>query len=154
MDYYGEKLSEGGVKEVQQCGGLKDKFGVSWQVVPRVLPEMLLDSDTAKSQRTFEAMLKMKTLDIAECDARMRAHPADESAFLRPAKPQGFRSSSASVNVGRACSRGERFAPHRPAFDSSWCHAPERAACLSGDRIRRRRDLPAHHQRFPPAIAA
>jgi predicted 3-demethylubiquinone-9 3-methyltransferase (glyoxalase superfamily) len=50
---------------------LKHKFGVSWQVAPRVLPEMLMDSDTPKWQGTIETMLKMKTLDIAEL---RRAH--------------------------------------------------------------------------------
>ncbi len=66
VDYYWEKLSEGGDKKAQQCGWLKDKFGASWQVVPRVLPEMITDPDTQKSSKVFEAMLQMKKLDIAE----------------------------------------------------------------------------------------
>src|SRR5688572_3489445 len=66
VDYYWEKLSKGGDKAAQQCGWLKDRFGVSWQVVPKVLPELLIDSDPAKSQRAFNAMLQMKKLDIAE----------------------------------------------------------------------------------------
>jgi len=57
-------LSEGGDPETQQCGWLKDKFGLSWQVVPKVLPELVSDLDTAKSQRAFQAMLQMKKLDI------------------------------------------------------------------------------------------
>jgi predicted 3-demethylubiquinone-9 3-methyltransferase (glyoxalase superfamily) len=65
VDYYWEQLSEGGNSAAQQCGWLADKFGLSWQVVPKVLPEMLTDSDTAKSQRAFQAMLQMKKLDIA-----------------------------------------------------------------------------------------
>jgi len=65
VDYYWEKLSEGGPPEAQQCGWVKDKFGLSWQVVPNILPELLTDPNTAKSQRTFEAMLQMKKLDIA-----------------------------------------------------------------------------------------
>ena len=53
-----EKLSEGGEKE--QCGSLKDKFGVSWQIVPNVLGEMLQDTDAKKSERVMEALLQMK----------------------------------------------------------------------------------------------
>lgn len=64
VDYYWEKLSEGGDKNAQQCGWLKDKYDLSWQVVPTVLPQMISDPDTKKSQRTFEAMLQMKKLDI------------------------------------------------------------------------------------------
>ena len=62
VDYYWEKLSEGG-KEVQ-CGWLKDKYGLSWQIVPTVLGELLSDEDAAKSQRVMQAMLKMVKLDI------------------------------------------------------------------------------------------
>ena len=65
VDYYWARLSEGGAPQAQQCGWLADKFGLSWQVVPRILPEMLMDPDTAKSQRAFQAMLQMKKLDIA-----------------------------------------------------------------------------------------
>ncbi len=64
VDYYWEKLSAGGDESARQCGWLKDKFGVSWQVVPSILLEMLNDPDSAKSQRTTEAMLRMKKLDI------------------------------------------------------------------------------------------
>lgn len=71
VDYFWHRLSEGGDPEAQQCGWLKDKFGLSWQVVPRVLEKMLSDPDTAKSQRTFQAVLQMKKLDIA---ALQRAH--------------------------------------------------------------------------------
>ena len=66
VDYYWEKLSEGGDPAAQQCGWLKDKFGVSWQVNPRALMEEMLSSpDKAKSERAFQAMLEMKKLDIA-----------------------------------------------------------------------------------------
>jgi predicted 3-demethylubiquinone-9 3-methyltransferase (glyoxalase superfamily) len=64
VDYYWERLSEDGDPEAQQCGWLKDKFGLSWQVVPKILPELLNDLDTAKSQRAFQAMLQMEKLDI------------------------------------------------------------------------------------------
>jgi len=62
VDKFWKKLSAGG-KEVQ-CGWLKDKFGLSWQIVPTVLGELLSDKDAAKSQRVMQAMLKMVKLDI------------------------------------------------------------------------------------------
>jgi predicted 3-demethylubiquinone-9 3-methyltransferase (glyoxalase superfamily) len=65
VDYYWEKLGEGGDPNAQQCGWLKDKFGLSWQVVPKGMEVMLNDPDPAKSRRAFEAMLQMKKLDIA-----------------------------------------------------------------------------------------
>jgi predicted 3-demethylubiquinone-9 3-methyltransferase (glyoxalase superfamily) len=66
VDYYWEKLSEGGDKRAQQCGWLKDKYGVSWQIVPIVLGEMLRDKDPGKSDRVMKSMLQMKKLDIEE----------------------------------------------------------------------------------------
>src|SRR5687768_2595010 len=66
VDYYWEKLSEGGDEKAQQCGWLKDKYGVSWQIVPSALVEMLNDPDSEKSQRAMEAMLRMKKIDIDE----------------------------------------------------------------------------------------
>lgn len=64
VDHYWERLCEGG--EERACGWLKDKYGVSWQVMPMVLPLMISDLDSAKSQRAMAAMLQMKKLDIAE----------------------------------------------------------------------------------------
>jgi predicted 3-demethylubiquinone-9 3-methyltransferase (glyoxalase superfamily) len=64
VDYYWEKLSAGG--EEVQCGWLKDRFGLSWQVVPTVLTEMLQDKDPQKAQRVMAAMLKMKKIEIAD----------------------------------------------------------------------------------------
>ena len=64
VDYYWEKLSEGGDPNAQQCGWLKDKYGVSWQVVPTILIEMLKDQDINKSQKVMRAMLQMKKIDI------------------------------------------------------------------------------------------
>jgi len=66
VDYYWEKLSAGGDARAQQCGWLKDQYGVSWQVVPTVLLEMISDPDSQKSQRAMTAMLQMKKLDIAQ----------------------------------------------------------------------------------------
>jgi predicted 3-demethylubiquinone-9 3-methyltransferase (glyoxalase superfamily) len=65
VDHYWARLSRGGDPKAQQCGWLKDKYGVSWQVVPRVLLEMVGDPDSQKSQRAMTAMLGMKKLDIA-----------------------------------------------------------------------------------------
>jgi len=64
IDHYWDKLSQGGDKNAQQCGWLKDKYGVSWQIVPTVLPKMLLDKDTRKSERVMQALLQMRKLDI------------------------------------------------------------------------------------------
>ncbi len=63
VDYFWSKLSAGG--EESRCGWLKDKFGLSWQVVPAVLIEMLTDKDTAKAKRVMHAMLQMDKIDIA-----------------------------------------------------------------------------------------
>ncbi len=63
IDRFWEELTAGG--EPGQCGWLKDKFGVSWQIAPRVLGEMLQDKDPAKANRVMLAMLPMKKLDIA-----------------------------------------------------------------------------------------
>ena len=65
VDYYWERLSAGGDERAQQCGWLKDRYGVSWQVVPTVLVGMIQDPDPAKAGRAMTAMLKMKKLDIA-----------------------------------------------------------------------------------------
>ena len=62
IDHYYEKLSDGGEK--QPCGWLKDKFGVSWQIVPPVLGELLSDPDREKANRVVQAMLRMQKLDI------------------------------------------------------------------------------------------
>jgi predicted 3-demethylubiquinone-9 3-methyltransferase (glyoxalase superfamily) len=57
------KLSEGG--EIQPCGWLRDKYGLSWQLIPTILGKLLRDKDAAKSQRVMQAMLQMKKIDIA-----------------------------------------------------------------------------------------
>jgi len=64
VDYYWEKLSQGGDENAQQCGWLKDRYGLSWQIVPRALLDMLNDPDAKKSQRVMAAMLRMKKIDI------------------------------------------------------------------------------------------
>jgi predicted 3-demethylubiquinone-9 3-methyltransferase (glyoxalase superfamily) len=74
VDYYWSKLTQGG-KEVQ-CGWLKDKFGLSWQVVPTALIEMMMDSDSAKVARVTKAYLQMKKFDIS---ALTRAYEGQNS---------------------------------------------------------------------------
>jgi predicted 3-demethylubiquinone-9 3-methyltransferase (glyoxalase superfamily) len=67
VDYYWERLSA--VPESEQCGWLKDRFGVSWQIVPTVLGELMTDPDPAKADRVMKAVLQMKKLDIDELHA-------------------------------------------------------------------------------------
>jgi predicted 3-demethylubiquinone-9 3-methyltransferase (glyoxalase superfamily) len=66
VDRFWDALGKGGDPNAQQCGWLKDKFGVSWQIVPNILEEMVRDSDPKKVERVTAAFLKMKKLDIAE----------------------------------------------------------------------------------------
>jgi predicted 3-demethylubiquinone-9 3-methyltransferase (glyoxalase superfamily) len=66
VDTYWNKLSEGGDPASQQCGWLKDKYGVSWQITPTILGQLITDPDPVKSGKVMEAMLKMKKIDIAE----------------------------------------------------------------------------------------
>jgi predicted 3-demethylubiquinone-9 3-methyltransferase (glyoxalase superfamily) len=73
VDYYWEKLSEGGDPTAQQCGWLKDKYGVSWQIVPAVLTEMVGDPNSDKSQRAMAAMMQMKKIDVATLERAFAA---------------------------------------------------------------------------------
>jgi predicted 3-demethylubiquinone-9 3-methyltransferase (glyoxalase superfamily) len=66
VDYYWEKLGEGG--EHGPCGWLKDRFGLSWQVVPKRLPELLADPDRETAQRVMAAMLKMGKIEVDELE--------------------------------------------------------------------------------------
>jgi len=73
VDELWQKLAEGG--ETNQCGWLKDKFGVSWQIVPTALIRLIQDPDPAKSQRVMQAMLQMEKFDIARLEeAAAHAH--------------------------------------------------------------------------------
>jgi len=65
VDRYWDKLGEGGDERARQCGWLKDKYGVSWQIVPAALFEMMSAADGIKSERVMRAMLQMKKLDLA-----------------------------------------------------------------------------------------
>lgn len=64
LDYFWDKLSEGGDEKAQVCGWLKDQFGVSWQIIPSDLIEMISDPDPEKSARVTKAMLQMKKMDL------------------------------------------------------------------------------------------
>ncbi len=68
LDHYWDKLGRGGDQKAQQCGWLKDKYGVSWQVVPTALAAMLQDKDSRKSERVMKELLQMKKLDIARLE--------------------------------------------------------------------------------------
>lgn len=76
VDHYWSRLAEGGYED--QCGWVKDKFGLSWQVVPVVLPQLLAQSDPGTAQRVMKVMLGMKKLDIAALEAAAhegQSHP-------------------------------------------------------------------------------
>ena len=68
VDQVWAKLIAGGGKE-DQCGWLQDKYGLSWQIIPRALPRMLSDQDRTKADRALQAMLKMKKIDVATLEA-------------------------------------------------------------------------------------
>jgi predicted 3-demethylubiquinone-9 3-methyltransferase (glyoxalase superfamily) len=71
VDHFWDNLSEGG--QIQQCGWLQDKYGVSWQIVPTVLGPMLADKNPEKARRVMHAMLQMKKLDIAGLERAYRS---------------------------------------------------------------------------------
>jgi predicted 3-demethylubiquinone-9 3-methyltransferase (glyoxalase superfamily) len=64
VDYYWNKLGESG--EILMCGWLKDKYGVTWQIIPKQLPDMLRDKDPARAKRVMDSMMQMKKIDLAE----------------------------------------------------------------------------------------
>jgi predicted 3-demethylubiquinone-9 3-methyltransferase (glyoxalase superfamily) len=68
VDYYWERLGEGGDPAAQQCGWLKDRFGVSWQVIPTAMERMFDDPESPATQRAMTAMLQMKKLDLRELE--------------------------------------------------------------------------------------
>jgi predicted 3-demethylubiquinone-9 3-methyltransferase (glyoxalase superfamily) len=77
IDFYWEKLTRDGDPSAQQCGWLKDKFGLSWQVSPVQLDEMLQDKDREKSERVMKVMLKMKKLDLAKLEQAYRGEKVE-----------------------------------------------------------------------------
>lgn len=80
VDHYWERLGEGGDPAAQQCGWLKDRFGVSWQVVPVQVQELMSSPDRAAAGRAMEALLRMKKIDIAALEAAFTAEPAGAGA--------------------------------------------------------------------------
>jgi predicted 3-demethylubiquinone-9 3-methyltransferase (glyoxalase superfamily) len=72
IDYFWDRLGEGGDPAAQQCGWLKDRFGVSWQVVPTILEEMMSGPDTAAAQRVMAAFMPMKKLIISDLETAFR----------------------------------------------------------------------------------
>jgi len=68
VDHYWNTLTAGGDPKAQQCGWLKDKFGLSWQVVPRKMIELMKDHQSEDAKKAMTAMLKMKKIDIAEIE--------------------------------------------------------------------------------------
>ena len=70
IDYFWSKLGDGG--QEQPCGWVKDKFGLSWQVIPKALPQMLMDENPEKAQRIMKSMLQMRKIDLAALE-RARA---------------------------------------------------------------------------------
>ena len=75
IDYYWERLTAGGDPRAQQCGWLKDRFGLSWQVVPKGMEEMLKDPESPGARRAFEAMLQMKKIDMEELQRAYEGAP-------------------------------------------------------------------------------
>ena len=65
VDHYWNNLTQGGDEKAQVCGWLKDKFGLSWQVVPKILPELVNDADPEKAGKAMKSMMQMKKIDIA-----------------------------------------------------------------------------------------
>ncbi len=75
VDYFWDKLTADGGQPIE-CGWLKDKFGVFWQVVPTVLPEMINNPDSEKSGRALQAMMQMQKLDIAALERAYKGEPS------------------------------------------------------------------------------
>ncbi|MES2912597.1 MAG: VOC family protein [Pseudomonadota bacterium] len=80
IDYYWNKLTPGGDVSAQQCGWLKDKYGVSWQVVPSMMNEWFSGPVTEKTERAMKAMLQMKKLDMAELQAAYSGKTPEQRA--------------------------------------------------------------------------
>jgi predicted 3-demethylubiquinone-9 3-methyltransferase (glyoxalase superfamily) len=85
VDKFWKRLSAGG-KEVQ-CGWLKDKYGVSWQIVPTILGELLSSKDASKTERVMQVMLKMVKLDIRKLEQAAKGEPGRHTAAKLQARP-------------------------------------------------------------------
>jgi predicted 3-demethylubiquinone-9 3-methyltransferase (glyoxalase superfamily) len=141
VDYYWDKLLEGGGVE-DMCGWLKDRYGLSWQITPTALMEMVGSKDAARGQKAMEAMLQMKKIDIAAIEAAYNAvsmtNPLFDGAAFREeiaddeAKERGEDQGEGKLNVKRAQDevdfdlveiqgderkQDQRSQPHRAQFD-------------------------------------
>jgi len=76
IDHFWDKLSQGGDPNAQMCGWLKDRYGVSWQVIPRMMADLFKEHTSGKAERAMEAMLRMKKINIAELDRATTEEPA------------------------------------------------------------------------------
>ena len=83
IDYYWERLGAGGDPRAQQCGWLKDRYGLSWQVVPREMGALFADAGSAGARRAMEAMLRMKKLDIGALRRAAAGTPAEAAERAR-----------------------------------------------------------------------
>ena len=81
IDYYWDKLSQGGDPKAQVCGWLKDRYGLSWQVVPKTLKELVKNHESPAAQRVMTAILQMKKLDIAELEQAAAGAPSPAAAL-------------------------------------------------------------------------
>jgi predicted 3-demethylubiquinone-9 3-methyltransferase (glyoxalase superfamily) len=97
VDEYWAKLTAGGGQE-SMCGWLKDKYGLSWQIVPKALPKLLSNPDPKKAKRVMEAMLKMKKIDIAQLEKAAKGSEAAE----RPKKEKAANTSTAPERPRKA----------------------------------------------------
>jgi predicted 3-demethylubiquinone-9 3-methyltransferase (glyoxalase superfamily) len=104
VDYYWSALTKGG--EEQPCGWVKDKFGLSWQVAPKMLTKLLGDKDRAKAERAMKAMLEMKKIDIATIEAAARG-TTKKPAARRP-KPKARTTTKKPAPKKRATSKTRR----------------------------------------------
>ena len=108
IDYYWDKLGAGGDPKAQVCGWLKDRYGVSWQVVPRDVGKFYEDEESPGAKRAMEAMLKMKKLDIAALERAYEGSDADaeeeEPAFTTSGR-------MTSPKFGAAGSGGAEYEP-------------------------------------------
>jgi hypothetical protein len=121
IDYYWGKLTAEGEKG--PCGWLKDKYGVSWQIVPAVLPEMLMGPDSEKTQRVTKAFLQMKKFDVEELKSACAARHA--TTYIMPGEHDQGR--------GRICFNGPVRASWRHGTSSAaWSWSPCWSAKRSG----------------------
>ena len=130
VDHYSNRLSEGGDEKAQQCGWLKDRYGVSWQIVPTLLIELLSHPDPEKARRATEAVLQMKKIDVAALRRAVERAPrsTQKRVPMRGRSRRGstaWRARPAGASVLSTPSRGS--ASHRRPSAARTRTAPVRA---------------------------